>query len=85
MYIVYAMHREEEYNGGNSWVGESYIVKTYKKAEILSDVLNKLKGYNNEISYEILDTSDAIEVNTIEFDENNKLILNPKGAINETK
>ena len=43
MYIVYAMHREPEYSGGNSWVGKSYIVETYEKAEILSDVLNKLE------------------------------------------
>ena len=30
MYIVYAMHREPEYIGGNSWVGNSYIVETYE-------------------------------------------------------
>lgn len=82
MYIVYAMHREPEYIGGNSWVGNSYIVETYEKAENLSDVLNTLEK-NNEISYEILNTSDAIQVDTIAFDENNKLIINPKGEINE--
>tara|TARA_R100001230_G_C5575441_1_gene95941 strand:- start:325 stop:579 length:255 start_codon:yes stop_codon:yes gene_type:complete len=81
MYIVYAMHREPEYSGGNSWVGKSYIVETYEKAEILSDVLNKLEK-DKEISYEILNTSDSIQVNKIAFDENSKLILNPKGEIN---
>ena len=75
MYIVYEMHREEEHMGGNSWVGITYIVETYEKGVILSDVLDKLEK-NRNISHEILDTDDAIQVDTIDFDENNKIILN---------
>ncbi len=78
MYIVYEMHREEEYMGGNSWVGKTYIIESYKKAVVFSDMLDKLEK-NQDISHEILDTDDAIKVDTVGFDEkNNKIIINPE-------
>ena len=77
MYIVYEMHREEEYMGGSSWVGNTYIIETYEKAVVFWDMLNKLEK-NIEISHEFLDTDDAIQVDTVDFDKkNNEIIINP--------
>ena len=78
MFVVYEMHREEEHIGGNSWVGKTYIIESDKKAVVFSDMLDKLEK-NQDISHEILDTDDAIKVDTVGFDEkNNKIIINPE-------
>ena len=76
MYIVYAMHREPEYCGGMSWVGQTYIVKNEEKADLLSEILQKYEK-DSDIKWEILDTDDAVQVNDVALDKNNKLIINP--------
>ena len=85
MYIVYAMHREREYCGGMSWVGESYIVKDEKKAELLAKILQSIEK-DDDITWEILDTNNSLHIDKgdkIALDKNNELIINP-GEINET-
>tara|TARA_R100000234_G_scaffold17901_1_gene9921 strand:- start:2803 stop:3042 length:240 start_codon:yes stop_codon:yes gene_type:complete len=76
MYIVYAMHREPEWHGGNSYIGQTYIVKDEEKADVLSEILQKFEK-DSEITWEILNMDDAVEVNDVVLDKNNKLIINP--------
>lgn len=85
MYIVYAMHREREYCGGMSWVGESYIVKNEEKAELLAKILQSIEK-DDDITWEILDTNNSLNINKgdkIALDKNNEIIIN-QGEINET-
>ena len=78
MYIVYAMHREPEWHGGNSYIGQTYIVKDEEKADVLSEILQKFEK-DSEVTWEILDTDFAVEVNDVALDkkDNFKIIINP--------
>lgn len=80
MYIVYAMTREQEWHGGNSYIGQTYILKSYKKASQLLEILQSIEK-DREITWEILDTYDSESIinddDEIGLNDNNKLIIKP--------
>ena len=80
LYIVYAMHRESPWCDGMSWIGQSYILKTYAQADLLAKILQSIEK-DRDITWEILETEDSIHIDIndkISLNEyKTKLIINP--------